>query len=464
MAGIFRVFVPKDGGAPERPIRRPRRRFQVDEERITAYTDGSCDRNGSGNAVAGSGVWCGGAHTLNCGVKVPVNLPQTNQVAEIYAVSVIAARAPPFAPLDIVSDSKYVINGLTSSLRGWEAKGWIGVANAMVIKDAVARLRSRSAVTTLQWVKGHSGSVGNDAADALAKQGAEAGEAGALQLPDPPKEYLLPGAKLHALTQKLAYQGVRLAAKKHLRPATEATVARVQASLLHETGVHPTEARLWQAIRRPEIARKQRDFLWKALHRAQRVGSYWNHIPGYEQRAKCTHCGEEESMEHILVDCSVAPVSVIWDLVRGALGQKSDWLPTLSLGVVLGAAALTFAAKAKKATPGLDRLFAIMVTESAYLIWKLRCERVIDLGEDRERWHTAAETENRWFAVMNRRLTLDRALTSARFGKKAKDRGIVLRTWSGILHAELSLPDDWINTPAVLVGKHILGPRVRGEG
>ncbi|RDX43886.1 hypothetical protein OH76DRAFT_1543714, partial [Lentinus brumalis] len=368
------------------------------------------------------------------------------------------------APLKLLSDSKYVINGLTRSLRGWEAKGWIGVANSVAIKDAVARLRARSAVTTLQWVKGHSGSVGNDAADALAKTGAAASPESAASLPDAPTEYLMEGAQLSFLTQKLAYQGIRLAAKATARPATTAILARVQATLLHEMGSHPTAPRLWKSIRRQDVARKQRDFLWKALHRAQRVGPYWNHIPGYEQRSRCTHCGEEESMEHILVDCTVSPVTTVWELVTRALKCKSDWVPTLSLGIVLGATSFTFSGRTKRPTPGLDRLFAIMVTESAYLVWKLRCERVIDFGEDRERWHSAAEIENRWFAAMNRRLTLDRSLTSTRFGKKAKDRGLILSTWSGILRDEESLPEDWINTPAVLVGKHFLGSRVGGVG
>jgi hypothetical protein len=47
------------------------------------------------------------------------------------------------------------------------------------------------------------------------------------------------------------------------------------------------------------------------------------------------------------------------------------------------------------------------------------------------------------------------------FGAQAVKRQLILDTWSGLLMDEDSLPDDWINTPGVLVG---IRPKKDGTG
>ncbi|RDX55640.1 hypothetical protein OH76DRAFT_1339039, partial [Lentinus brumalis] len=104
IAGIFRAFVTGNDAEASRPARRPPRPFNIVQETITAYTDGSAKDGDAEGPRAGGGIWCGENHPLTASVRVPPNLPQTNQVAEVYAVSAIAAKAPPFAPLIILSD------------------------------------------------------------------------------------------------------------------------------------------------------------------------------------------------------------------------------------------------------------------------------------------------------------------------------------------------------------------------
>ena len=48
--------------------------------------------------------------------------------------------------------------------------------------------------------------------------------------------------------------------------------------------------------------------------------------------------------------------------------------------------------------------------------------------------------------------TIDHALTQIKYGPSATRRDLVLTTWSGTLKNKHSLPDNWINTPGVLVG------------
>jgi len=114
---------------------------------------------------------------------------------------------PPYQPLKIMTDSKYVIEGLTTYLETWENDGWIGIKNARLFRKAAHLIRYRSARTTLKWVKGHNGTQGNEGSDVLAKQGANKQNPNPLNL-DIPKEFDVQGAKLFSLTQATAYKGI----------------------------------------------------------------------------------------------------------------------------------------------------------------------------------------------------------------------------------------------------------------
>lgn len=75
---------------PEKAIR------EESDEDIVVYTDGSCIRQNTDNAAAGSGVWFGMNDERNLSLRVPGRL-QTNQVAELYAILQVAKTANPNA-------------------------------------------------------------------------------------------------------------------------------------------------------------------------------------------------------------------------------------------------------------------------------------------------------------------------------------------------------------------------------
>ncbi|TFK83514.1 hypothetical protein K466DRAFT_627400 [Polyporus arcularius HHB13444] len=320
-----------------------------------------------------------------------------------------------------------MVDGLTVHLPKWEERGWLGVANAEVLKDVVARLRARSAPTTLRWIKGHSGNQGNDGADELAKKGADA--ACTARLPPPPVKFLRMGASLRAITQKLAYKGIRAnKAHKGDRQATDRMLDRVQQSVKY--------AALWKGLRKRDIPRKMRDFWWKALHDALRIGSYWKHIPGYEDRATCSH---------ILTECEAPGQKVIWDMAGMTLTRRM-------FGTILGAPSIPARGEDARKKRGGRRLEMILTMEAAHLIWKLRCERVIQREGNQEQWHSDAEIRNRLLATLNKRLKMDQGLTAKRLNARGVKRGMVLDTWSVILQNRAALSEDWIGKPGVLVG------------
>ena len=63
-----------------------------------------------------------------------------------------------------------------------------------------------------------------------------------------------------------------------------------------------------------------------------------------------------------------------------------------------------------------------------------------------DRTLTTTEIYNQWLRAVNRALQRDRLLTltdEIKFGPLALEKQLVLKTWSGLLMDEDSLPDDW---------------------
>lgn len=64
------------------------------------------------------------------------NPSQSTQLGELAAVTEALQRAPTFCPLEIICNSKYVVEGLTEHLRNWKERDWIGIKNAPMSKLA----------------------------------------------------------------------------------------------------------------------------------------------------------------------------------------------------------------------------------------------------------------------------------------------------------------------------------------
>ncbi|KAH7917436.1 ribonuclease H-like protein, partial [Leucogyrophana mollusca] len=151
----FRIFVPNKNTQSQPAWRiQEHQRPNNDENDITQiYTDGSCTNNGKQNAKSGSGIWFGPNDPRNTHIRTP-GPNQSNQAGEITAVIVAAQICDPLKQLQILTDSKYVISGLTEYLKTWEDQGWIGTKNQKLFEAAAYQLRRRAAPTTLKWVKG----------------------------------------------------------------------------------------------------------------------------------------------------------------------------------------------------------------------------------------------------------------------------------------------------------------------
>lgn len=375
---------------------------------------------------------------------LPVTQPAVNN-RSLAAVLHALKTSPPFAQINFITDSKYVINGLTINSTRWEKRGWIGIANKEFFKPTLARLRKRGAVTTFQWIKGHNGNDGNEGADTLAGEGALKTQPDEIDISIDPN-FNLTGAQLSSITQSLAYRGIMEEHTTKIRTATLTNLDITRFATQDAWGRLPKDHNIWMSLRKPDISRNIRAFLWKTLHGAHKVGAYWRNIPEHEIKGECNPCDELDSMEHILTNCDIPGQSLIWELAKNLWSNKNHpWPEIRNLGSIIRCGLAEFKTNEDKPDAGANRFYRILVSESAFLIWKLRCNRVIVLGSDENIWPSADIIKKKWRSALERRLTLDKAMTSKRFGNKALKRSLVIDTWKGTLQNESSLPDDWLN-------------------
>jgi ribonuclease HI len=137
----------------------------------TAYTDGACAPSNPGPAGWGAIVIApdGQGETDHYGFIGP----GTNQIAELTAALEGLKRVPVGVAVELVSDSQYVLKGLTEWRAGWERKGFKNskgeiVANLALWKKLFAEADQRKLTT--RWVRGHAGDHYNERADALANK------------------------------------------------------------------------------------------------------------------------------------------------------------------------------------------------------------------------------------------------------------------------------------------------------
>jgi ribonuclease HI len=239
-----------------------------DAETVIVYTNGSAFNNGGENPNAGAGVFYGEGDARNRAIRVPIELNPSNQVGELLGAKEAVEDCRQDVPLEIISDSKYVVDGLTKHLKKWEAEGFRVTSNGELFKATVARLRGRKAKTSLKWIKGHSGVKGNEEADLLADQGANKEVSDIIDMTIPP-DLVLPGAKLNTMTQSLAYKIIRQTKMQKEsyqdvleRRATMRNMTLAQEAAIDGEGVTPPKRKVWRATRHKDFARSVRFFFF----------------------------------------------------------------------------------------------------------------------------------------------------------------------------------------------------------
>ena len=130
--------------------------------------------------------------------------------------------------------------------------------------------------------------------------------------------------------------------------------------------------------------------------------------------------------------------------------MKGITLGQLNLGNILGCALKRN--ERSQGSKAKDRFFSIIMSESLFLIWKIRCEWRIQRDSDPTQLHSETEIHNRWVHIMNYRLKIDCLMTNRKYERKALSKTLVIQTWKNTLLDEDSLPREWVSYTGVLVG------------
>ncbi len=131
------------------------------------YTDGSCLGN------PGPGGW--GVRVIHAEQTVQElgggESDTTNNRMEMQAVIAALEYLGPEPDVTVYSDSRYVLDGLTKWLRGWQRRGWVtSTGNPVKNRDLwqqLERLNRRG----IQWrhVRAHTGDPNNERVDDIAR-------------------------------------------------------------------------------------------------------------------------------------------------------------------------------------------------------------------------------------------------------------------------------------------------------
>lgn len=135
---------------------------------VEAYTDGACRGN------PGPGGWGAVLRFEGTERELSGYEPATtnNRMELTAAIEALAALKRP-CRVRLVTDSKYLVDGLESWLANWKSNGWKTAGRKPVKNVDLWRALDALLAThevSLEWVKGHAGHPENERADRLANE------------------------------------------------------------------------------------------------------------------------------------------------------------------------------------------------------------------------------------------------------------------------------------------------------
>ncbi|MBV9093682.1 MAG: ribonuclease HI [Streptosporangiaceae bacterium] len=136
---------------------------------VVIYTDGACRANPGPGGWGAVLQWRGQEKEMHGSDPVTTN----NRMELMAAIQALEALRRP-AKVKLYTDSRYLLDGITKWVTGWQRNGWLTSARHPVKNvDLWRRLIDVMDDHEIrwQWVKGHAGDPGNERADELARLG-----------------------------------------------------------------------------------------------------------------------------------------------------------------------------------------------------------------------------------------------------------------------------------------------------
>jgi ribonuclease HI len=136
---------------------------------VTLYTDGAC-RGNPGPGGWGVVLQYGTTRKTLCGGDPATTNNRMELTAVIRGLQALSRKCS----VKVVTDSKYVIQGITEWMPNWKQRGWRTAAKKPVLNSELWMLLDELVAqhaVQWEWVKGHSGHPENELADQLANRG-----------------------------------------------------------------------------------------------------------------------------------------------------------------------------------------------------------------------------------------------------------------------------------------------------
>lgn len=134
------------------------------------YTDGACTGN------PGPGGWgvvvyfSDGSIDELGGEAAQTTNNRMEMQAAIMALKLLTA-APQTAAITLYTDSEYLLKGVTQWVKGWKKKGWKTAQGKSVLNQDLWEILDQLNSLQVKWqhIRGHTGNVGNERCDAIAR-------------------------------------------------------------------------------------------------------------------------------------------------------------------------------------------------------------------------------------------------------------------------------------------------------
>ena len=235
------------------------------------------------------------------------------------------------------------------------------------------------------------------------------------------------------MSQALTYKGIM---EKTDRPTWESSSENVRETVRVIGKVNrtqETEGTVWLDLKNTVIRHRVQQFLFKMMHNVYIIGKVWNGIQCFQDRAKCTFCNKTESMSHILLECQTGPRRAIWEQAQRAWPHGQQTWPEISMGTILGVGSLSLQDgnlrandtdyRRKVRRKGKTRLLQTLISEASYLIWVLRCKRLINMKQ-----HAQVEVQWRWHKAITTWCTTDQVIAE-KIKRSKKYIRLIKETW-----------------------------------